>query len=66
MFEYNSTPMSRGRYNLIVSKRDVGLWQIGMKPNRHWKISDVKWYFGIKGNKAHVLEQLEDYLINLQ
>ena len=37
-------------WNLIMSKRDLTLWtKIKMKPNRHWKVSTVKRYFGIKG-----------------
>ena len=41
---------NRAMYNLIVSKRDIGLYRIGMKPHRGFKISDVKRYFGIKGS----------------
>ena len=36
-----------------------------MSINRHWRLRDVKWYFGIKGNKDRILEQLQlinDYL----
>ena len=32
-----------------------------MKPHRNWRLKDVKWYFGIKGNKGKVLTQLEAY-----
>jgi hypothetical protein len=57
---------SKGMYNLIVSKRDLGLWsKLGMKPHRHWKVSDVKKYFGLKGNKHKIYEDIcqmvEDY-----
>ena len=38
----NTSNSNRAIWNLICSKRDVKLWQIGMKPNRHWKITDVK------------------------
>ena len=42
----NGKDSSKGMWNLIVSKRDLGLWsKIGMKPNRHWKVTDVKKYF---------------------
>ena len=30
-----------------------------MKPNRHWKITDVKNYFGIKGNKDAIVDKIE-------
>ena len=41
-------------YNLITSKGAVKLWTKGIKPNRNWRISDVKRYFGMNGN-AEVL-----------
>ena len=37
-------------YNLITSKSAVKLYTKGIKPNRHWKITDVKEYFGMNGN----------------
>ena len=46
-------------WNLITSKGAVKLWTKGIKPNRHWKISDVKRYFGINGNKDALLEKLQ-------
>ncbi len=55
----NGNPMHRGFYNLIVSIRDVKLFLVGMKPHRNWKFNDVKKYFGLKGNKHKVAEQLE-------
>ena len=55
----NGNASSKGLYNLIVSKRDLGLWsKIGMKPHRHWKVSDVKKYFGLKGNKHKIYEDI--------
>ena len=54
-------------YNLITSKGAVKLYTKGIKPNRHWKISDVKKYFGMNGN-AEVLHNklvtLYDVLTN--
>ena len=41
-------------WNLITTKGAVKLWTKGIKPNRHWKITDVKKYFGMNGN-AEVL-----------
>ena len=46
-------------YNLITSKGAVKLWTKGIKPNRHWKISDVKWYFGMTGNAETLLTKLD-------
>ena len=54
----NGSPMSRGVWNMIISKRDLSLWvKCKMKPNRHWKVSDVKTYFGIKGRGQKLLDQ---------
>lgn len=60
-FSYNGKPMCRAYYNLVVSIRDVRLFQRGLKPHRFWKLKDVKAYFGVKGGKEKVLEQLEAY-----
>ena len=46
-------------YNLITSKGAVQLWTKWIKPNSNWKISDVKWYFGMNGNKDVLLKKLE-------
>ena len=53
------TNQQMAMYNLITSKGAVYLWTKGIKPNRHWKISDVKWYFGMTGNAETLLTKLE-------
>jgi len=58
----NKKESSRGYYNLVVSIRDLKLWKMGLKPHRYWKISDVKRYFGIKGNVDKCIEILETAL----
>lgn len=60
-FSMNGSPMSRAYYNLVVSIRDLKIFQLGMKPHRNWRLKDVKWYFGVKGNKGKILTQLETY-----
>ncbi len=55
----NGEEANKGYYNLVLSIRDLKLWKMGMKPNRYWKISDVKRYFGIKGNVDKCIETLE-------
>lgn len=56
----NGNPMPTAVWNLIVSKRDITMWcKFGMKPHRGWKISQVKNYFGLKGNKEKLLTQFE-------
>ena len=32
---------------------------IGMKPTRHWRITDLKKYYGVKGNATKVADQLD-------
>jgi hypothetical protein len=57
----NGGAMPIGYYNLIVSIRDCKLYSKGIKPHRNWKISDVKWYFGVKGNAQQIADMLEEY-----
>ena len=56
----NNNTMPLGYWNLIISIRDCKLYSKGIKPNRHWKISDVKTYFGLKGDASKLVIQLED------
>jgi hypothetical protein len=49
-------------YNLLVSLRDLKMYRIGLKPHRNWRITDVKNYFGIKGNTDALIDQLEKQL----
>ncbi len=42
----NGADVNFALYNAIISKRDLGLWKVGMKPHRHWKVTDVKKFFG--------------------
>jgi hypothetical protein len=55
----NGGKMPRGYYNLILSIRDTGLYSKGIKPHRFWKITDVKKYFGLKGDAQSLHEQLK-------
>jgi len=59
--QMNGKPMPWGIWNLLCSIRDVKLYAKGIKINRHWKISDVKWYFGVKGSAEAIAETLEAY-----
>ena len=50
--KFNGSEMPLAYWNLIMTKRDLDMWcKFGMKPHRHWIVSDVKQYFGIKGSK---------------
>jgi hypothetical protein len=57
----NGVPMSHAYWNLILSIRDCKLYSKGIKPHRNWRISDVKWYFGVKGSAEVIAEKLEQY-----
>jgi hypothetical protein len=59
MLNVNNGMMPLGYWNLILSIREVGLYSIGMKPHRNWKITNVKQYFGVKGNPKQIKTQLE-------
>lgn len=48
-----------GMWNLTLSIRDLKLFCKGIKPNRHWKFTPVKKYFGMTGNKETMLAKLE-------
>ena len=54
----NGTNMPVAIWNLLVSKRDLQLWEKGIKPTASWKVTDVKQYFGIAGNKESLVEQI--------
>ena len=45
-------------YNLIVSKGAMKLWSKGITPNRKFRISSVKKYFGINGIAKTLHEKL--------
>tara|TARA_R110000744_G_scaffold227677_2_gene345771 strand:- start:220 stop:501 length:282 start_codon:yes stop_codon:yes gene_type:complete len=47
-----------GMWNLALSLRDLKLYTKGIKPHRRWKITPVKKYFGMTGNKEVLLEKL--------
>ena len=56
----NGQPMPHAIWNLICSHRDLKMWcELKMKPHRNWKVSQVKTYFGIKGNGAALLQRFE-------
>ena len=58
IIELEETPHI-AKWNLITSIGALKLWNKGIKPNRHWKVSQVKKYFGINGNKKVLLAKLE-------
>ena len=46
-------------YNLITSKGAVKLWTKGIKPSRHWRLTDIKNYFGMNGNAETLQKKLD-------
>jgi hypothetical protein len=61
----NGNDMPLAVYNLIISRRDLKLWAVGLKPHRRWKVSDVKKYFGFKGSKDKLVAQADALLMHL-
>jgi len=55
----NGRDVPRCLYNLMLTKRDIRLYaDHDMKPNRHWRIGDVKKYFGLKGGKGKIKDAI--------
>lgn len=56
----NGSPMLLAVWNMIVSHRDLKVWcTLKMKTSRHWKVSDCKKYFGLKGSGQKLLDEFE-------
>ena len=55
----STTPVNPGWWNLTISVRDLKMWSRGIKANRNWKVSNVKSYFNIRGNKDSLVTQIE-------
>ena len=59
------------RYNLIVVTGQLKLYSKGIKPSRHFRLKDIKRYFGITGNtetlinKINVIDKVIQETINL-
>lgn len=62
----NGNPMLREEYNLIISKRDFGLYAKGIKISRHWSFNFTKKYFGLTGNAKVVSEKMNQLLEDFQ
>jgi len=61
----NGMESNKGYYNLVLTIRDLGLYtKVGMKPHRHWRLKDVKQYFGITGSASSMLTVLEAFKNN--
>ena len=65
----NNSKMAR--YNLIIVKGQLQLFSKGIKPNRHFRLKDIKRYFGITGNtdtlitKINAIDKVVQDTINL-
>jgi len=61
----NTMESNRGYYNLVLTIRDLSLYtKVGLKPHRHWRLKDVKQYFGITGSAASMLTRLQAFKNN--
>ena len=54
-----TNPIFKEEYNLMISKRDFGLFAMGLKPHRYWSFNETKKYYGLKGNKTKVAEDIK-------
>lgn len=52
----NGKDMGQAVWNLLVSERDLRLYEAGMIAHRGWKVSNVKTYFGIRGSRQTILQ----------
>lgn len=55
--QVNDGHMPTAIWNLIISKRDLYGYLRGWKPHRHWKVTNVKKYFGIKGTGQTLVDR---------
>ena len=58
-FENSQRNYNLGLWNLSLSRRDLTLYCKGIKPHRGWRITPVKKYFGMTGNKEMLLKKLD-------
>ena len=54
----NNSTMAR--YNVIIVKGQLQLFSKGIKPNRHFRLKDIKRYFGISGNTETLINKEKD------
>jgi len=54
----NEDAVNQGWWNLVCSARDLKLWSKGIKAHRRWKVTPVKQYFNISGNKESLVTQI--------
>ena len=57
MQDLNNNAMM-ARYNVIIVKGQLKLFSKGIKPNRHFKLKDIKRYFGISGNTETLINKI--------
>ncbi len=61
----NGLESNKGYYNLCLTIRDLSVYtKRGLKPHRHWKLKNVKQYFGMKGTALSILQRLEAFKNN--
>ena len=46
------------RYNLIVVTGQLKLYSKGIKPSRHFRLKDIKNYFGVTGNLESITSKI--------
>jgi hypothetical protein len=56
LISVNGTPCAVWKWNLLLIRRDVGLYSKGILPHRGWKVTTVKRHLGVTGS-ADVLRE---------
>ena len=57
IIEVNGKTTNLGYFNLAKSVRELKSFvETGEKPAIGWKISDIKKYYGLKGNKVKIID----------
>ena len=61
VMEGKESRMNREVWNLIVTRKDLGLYQKHkLIPTRGWKIGDVKRHFGLEGNINTLMPKFQE------
>ena len=67
--QFNGKPILVEEYNMLITKRDFGMYALGMIPYRGFKFNATKKYYGItgNGNTANTkLRELYDEFVNFK
>jgi hypothetical protein len=58
----NGYPANTAMVKLVSARSAIGLFTKGIIPYRGFRLKDFKEFFGVKGNKVAVYNQLDDMI----